>query len=203
MNALLQLVAPVNCVCCGKRAVLCCPEHLTDSGVTTVLETPIHYLTPLDDDRLRAMVAFKDKGVTALATQYALATRALLEAQGLDDLVVLVPPRNPRNYRIRGFHPALSVANKLGLRVRSATALKRLSDQRTLNASDRAQNLSGAYQFSGLEGESVLIFDDVMTTGATLRELHRAARVAGGEVVAGCVLAMRFADFAPTDLKKA
>lgn len=203
MDALLQLIAPVKCVCCGKSSVLCCPEHLTEPGVVALSGVPMHYLTPLDDDRLRTMIAFKDKGVTALAALYAKATRSYLEAQGFTDVVVVVPPRNPRNYRTRGFHPALLVANKLGLRVRSARALKRLADQRTLSALDRAQNLSGAYELSSLAGESVLLFDDVMTTGATLRELHRAATEAGGEVVAGCVLAMRFQEFVPTDLKKA
>jgi predicted amidophosphoribosyltransferase len=203
MRILLQLLAPVHCLCCGKSAELCCPEHLSDPGVIAFEQIPMHYLTSLDDDRLKVMAAFKDKGVTALATLYASATRSYLQSQGLNDLVVVVPPRNPRNYRTRGFHPALSVANKLGLRVLSARARKKVEDQRSLSAKDRAQNLSDAYELSSLVGERVLLFDDVMTTGSTLSELHRAATAAGGQVVAGCVLAMRFHDFVPAELKKA
>jgi predicted amidophosphoribosyltransferase len=203
LNQLLQMIAPVSCVCCGKSAELCCSEHLYEPGVVTFGAIPMHYLTPLDDERHRAMVAFKDQGVTALGSRYACATKSHLRTLGLANLIVVVPPRNPRNYRTRGFHPALAVANKLGLPVRTARARKQLADQRSLSAKDRALNLSGAYELSNLSGEKVLLFDDVMTTGATLRELHRAATVAGGQVTAGCVLAMRFPDFDPSDLKKA
>jgi predicted amidophosphoribosyltransferase len=41
----------------------------------------------------------------------------------------------------------------------------------------------------------VLLFDDVLTTGSTLREMARACRAAGVEVGASCVLAERFSIF--------
>ena len=73
---------------------------------------------------------------------------------------------------------------------------KRVLDQRGLNAQQRSENLSGAYRANSLAGKKVLLFDDVLTTSSTLREMRRAVEAAGGEVNGFCVLARRFVDSA-------
>jgi predicted amidophosphoribosyltransferase len=37
----------------------------------------------------------------------------------------------------------------------------------------------------------VFLFDDVLTTGATMREMNRSVTAAGGKVIGACVLAQR------------
>ncbi|MDE3012046.1 MAG: hypothetical protein KGI67_14270, partial [Pseudomonadota bacterium] len=54
----------------------------------------------------------------------------------------------------------------------------------------RRANLRDAFEVDALPpGTPVCLFDDVLTTGATLRELARAARAAGAGRVTAVVLA--------------
>jgi predicted amidophosphoribosyltransferase len=204
LRMLLQIIAPVRCLCCQKNATLCCPEHLYEPGIELIEGLVVHYLFPLDETRTAVMTAFKDEGVTALAKVFASSAGQLLAtAQLAYSVTLVIPPRNKSNYRKRGYHPVEMVANNLGSRVVRAKASKSISDQRGLDAKDRARNLDHAFELENLEGKQVLLFDDVLTTGATLRELKRAAEDAGAQVMAGCVLARRFADFDKANLKKA
>lgn len=113
------------------------------------------------------------------------------------DLVV-VPARNRPNYRKRGYDPALEIA-KRAFRNRADVVQLRSSrkflDQRSLDFRGRKQNLDGAFSISGLSGKQVLLFDDVLTTGATMKEMSRAVQAAGGKVIFGCVLAETIANF--------
>lgn len=204
LKLLLQIIAPVRCLCCQKNALLCCPEHLSEPGEESVAGIPVHYLFPLDQPRLRVMTAFKDRGVTALAPVIGSAMTELLSKLDIPHSVTLViPPKNKSNYRKRGYHPVQLIAKRLGMPVVSAKASKAILDQRQLSAEKRGENLRGAFYLEGLYGKQVVVFDDVLTTGATLRELIRASEEAGAEVIAGCVVARRFPDFAEGNLKKA
>ena len=150
------------------------------------------------------MTAFKDRGVTALAPVIGSVMNELLSKLDIPHSVTLViPPKNKSNYRKRGYHPVYLIAKRLGMPVVSARASKAILDQRQLSAEKREENLRGAFHLEGLSGKQVVVFDDVLTTGATLRELIRASEEAGAEVIAGCVVARRFPDFAEENLKKA
>ncbi|MEY4990827.1 MAG: hypothetical protein RIS08_1053 [Actinomycetota bacterium] len=196
LKILLQIIAPVRCACCEKNAVLCCDAHLWEPGVESIQGIPIHTAFPLDDLRVKAITAYKDRGVTALSKVFGLAARRLLDQlKPPTDSVIVIPPANKANYRKRGYHPVALIAKKLGFRVIAARTTKAVLDQRKLTASQRDQNLAGAFVLPPLRGKQVFVFDDVLTTGATVRELIRASRQAGAEVIAGCVLARRFSDF--------
>ncbi len=202
LKLLLQIIAPIRCLCCAKNAVLCCEAHLWEPGVEIIQGVPVHNAFPLDDLRLSVLTAFKDSGVTALAKVLGVVARRSLEKLELDETVTLViPPVNKSNYRKRGYHPVALVAKQLGYRVIEARTTKTLRDQRKLTALQREENLSGAFVLPPLGGKRVLVFDDVLTTGATLRELIRASKHAGAEVIAGCVLARRFSEFGATGSK--
>lgn len=105
------------------------------------------------------------------------------------DCIVPVP-LHPRREKERGFNQsfilAKSVAERYNINIR-AELLKRVRDtspQVGMNAKLRAKNLNGAFEASPeCAGLSVLLVDDVRTTGATLKECaselkkHGAARV--------------------------
>lgn len=124
-----------------------------------------------------------------------------------DALVVLVPvPSTPAAVRTRGHDPVLRMVRHTAGALRStgiaAVALpllhqrRRVDDQAGLSAAERAANLSGslavlARRRRRLTGRrvQVVVCDDVLTTGSTVREAQRALEAAGLPVTLAAVLA--------------
>jgi ComF family protein len=110
------------------------------------------------------------------------------------DLIVPVPLHAQR-LRQRGYNQSLLLAKQLGKHRRSPVAPRLLirtlptPPQQGLSLNVRQQNLRGAFALTNpLQGESVLLIDDVMTTGATVRECARVLRAGGaGEVVVAVI----------------
>lgn len=153
------------------------------------------------DDLLRAMIlAHKEHATFSLATPLG---RVLAAAASrlLDDecLTVLVPvPSRPAVVRARGHDPVLRFTRAAGRELRGrghcvqvAQVLEQrgpVHDQAGLTAGERAANLTGtmgvrasaraALARSGTP-LSLLVCDDVLTTGATAREAQRALEETG------------------------
>jgi ComF family protein len=113
--------------------------------------------------------------------------------------VIVAVPTSPEKRRERGFghaeEIALHLAKQLALPCR-ADALhftRRLADQTRLTAKERQKNLDGAFAVrpdSRCKDKTVLIVDDVMTTGATLFEAARALSEAGACRIGAAVVAV-------------
>jgi len=56
---------------------------------------------------------------------------------------------------------------------------RRVLDQSGLHRDERATNLSGAFRITSLARGELILIDDVVTTGATLREALRAVNSQG------------------------
>ncbi len=155
------------------------------------------------------LVAWKDRGRHDLERSLAVPLgRALVAAapgagsagspRGRTGLVVVPVPSSRTGRRRRG----ADVVRRLAVRaVRVAAAggapprvvpalavVRGVSDQSGLGAAQRVRNVDRAFgvrrRMTGrLEGMRVLIVDDVVTTGATAAEAHRALRAAGVQVV--------------------
>jgi predicted amidophosphoribosyltransferase len=116
--------------------------------------------------------------------------------------VELVPvPSHPAVVRERDHDPLLRIARvaagavrREGLRARVHPALRvtaRPVDQAGLDTTSRAANVRGrfAVRSSARAAVPVVIVDDVITTGATLREAQRALEVAGVTVLGAATVA--------------
>ena len=112
----------------------------------------------------------------------------------------LVPvPLHPKRLAARGYNQALLIAREFARRFADAdlhvdnNAVVRIREtdvQQRLNWIERRRNVRGAFAATrSLAGESVLLVDDVLTTGATLNELARVALAAGAAQVDALVLA--------------
>ena len=93
---------------------------------------------------------------------------------GQADMVVPIPMSSQR-LRERGYHPAAQLAQHLHTRTPPTPALLRpqhTPSQQGLTRAQRLRNLRNAFAVApqlrpSLHGQSVLLIDDVMTTGAT------------------------------------
>ncbi len=119
------------------------------------------------------------------------------------DLLVPVPLPLLRRVR-RGYNQSAEVGRRLarlaGLPTASRALARRIGGrlQAGLPASRRAGNVRGAFRprrAARLAGRSILLLDDVWTTGATLRECARALRRGGARRVVAFSLARVPADF--------
>jgi len=121
------------------------------------------------------------------------ASRSAQRAVGPAPELVVPVPLHPRRLRARGFNPALVVARAVARAAAAplaATALERVRDtpsQTGLSAAARRRNMNGALRARRAMPARVWIVDDVITTGATLREAARVLIDAGAQsVIAVC-----------------
>jgi len=114
---------------------------------------------------------------------------------GSPPIVIPVPLTN-RRLGMRGYNQSQMIAAEaarrwgLTLKARWLSKTKSTLRQATLSLSERRQNLCESFQaHADLAGHRVLLIDDIMTTGATLREAIRAIDRAGGTVISAAVIA--------------
>lgn len=123
--------------------------------------------------------------------------------------VLLPVPLHPRRQMERGYNQSLLIARVLSAKWNIALvprALRRVrftQPQARLNAAERALNVSGVFAPAHPEkisGRTILLVDDVITTGATVSDCARALYQAGAERVIAVVLARtgRTPDFKQT-----
>jgi predicted amidophosphoribosyltransferase len=157
----------------------------------------------------RLLLAYKEQGRHELAGLLAeLLARAVLGAAirgGVPPgaLLTLVPiPSRASSRRARGADVGLVLARSAvhelrarGWQVQVARPLRHRRttlDQAGLSRNERAKNLVGSLAAAPqwrAGSSAIVLVDDILTTGATLREAARALGTAGGAVVAAAVVA--------------
>ncbi len=99
----------------------------------------------------------------------------------LDENPCLVPPSANKAFRKRGFNPSFELAKLAGFNMSKEIIRIRQTDyQQGLDSSSRQSNIENAFKVK--KRGNFFLFDDVVTTGATIREMRRAVEDAGGEV---------------------
>jgi ComF family protein len=102
------------------------------------------------------------------------------------DLMAFVPLYHRRE-RERSYNQARLLAEQLGRRydrpvLRGIRRVRDTGTQTRLHMAGRVENVRGAFEVTEpgwVQGKTILLIDDVMTTGATLREAASALKAAG------------------------
>jgi len=114
----------------------------------------------------------------------------------LPDILVAVPMHRFRLIQ-RGLNPAFELARQVSrclgihLAVHDLQRIRGTPTQTGLDAVQRKRNLKGAFHWRGgrLDGQSVALVDDVMTTGSTMKECANVLKKSGATCISAWTLA--------------
>lgn len=193
-EACLDYIFPSKCPLCGLFAL---PAPCSACADEFVRLEPT--LDPRPDDAAldyraavfryegraaQAVRRLKYNRATALGEFMAATLRREANALGLGaDFVVPVPIHWSRRAG-RGFNQAELLASQFKVESAALTRIRRTRPQVGLSRVERARNLAGAFRAAPLvQGRSVLLIDDVLTSGQTAHECATALRAAGAAEV--------------------
>ena len=191
---------------CGRRvdrpqSLICSRCYATLPWYEEFAKSAFAYLEPIAE----LITGFKFDGKTSLAGDFAaaleLSFRSKHDAAAVD--VVVPVPLHPNRLRERGYNQsaliAAGFAKRIG-RVCDVDSLVRIRDtehQSRSTGEERRLNLKGAFRVldpAMIRGRTVVLVDDVMTTGATVDECSAALMAAGAHRVIPFVLAKALMD---------
>lgn len=118
--------------------------------------------------------------------------RERLKESEIENMIVTFVPASEEKRQKRGYDQAeelaIVVAEQMGLELDGEILVKtrETGEQKLLTAKERAENLKGSFRVHKrtlVNGRSVLLIDDIMTTGSTGSECARVLKNAGASKV--------------------
>lgn len=192
------------CAFCGSQVTagltcpFCRPGHFLDR-----LWVATSYENPLVEKTLKAM---KYKFVKTLANDIAVLMAKYLERRfssgfdiGRDSTIIVPVPLHRRRLNWRGFNQSEIIGRQIGShfglnfredalrRKRNRTPQAQITDRNS-----RITNMKGVFKCQRPElvrGKTIILIDDIATTGSTFDDCSRALKGAGAREVIGFVLA--------------
>ncbi len=206
LDFLTEFVFPPTCAgcnCAGSWMCEFCSERLvvigqpgtvsgnSEPGFESSQLARFAYVEPLR----RAIHLLKYERQRARAEWFAAELRHTIEPLREASTVLQPIPLTARRQRARGFNQSTEIALQVGRltgtpMVESLARVRETQPQVELSGLERVANVRGAFeatkQFAGLR---VILIDDVITTGSTMRECAIACYEAGAEYVVGVAVA--------------
>ena len=194
-----------RCAKCGLPAPHCsCAPHSRRNKPMDRLTYTFFYNSKDTECPANRMIytlkRVRDRRLTAfLGTWMARSLQSFARSRGilLSAYTITYPPRSRRAVRQYGFDHTALLARALGreLSLPVVKALDRRGNrvQKKLTVRERAENAAASYRLSrsvtDLDGEKMILVDDVITSGATLSACEALLYKAGARDVILCTLA--------------
>ena len=194
LNSLTEIKPPL-CPVCGlpqTTAALCSRCNNREMEIDGI-RAPFAF----DGVMREAIHQLKYQNLRAIAAQLGQLLYEFLTANPVPGEVLVPVPLHKKRLRERGYNQSQLLAEELGkltnLPVADYLSRERhsLPQARTSSADERRANVAGAFSCisQGLENKTVILIDDVSTSGATLDACAAALKAAGAVSVWGLVLA--------------
>ncbi len=211
----LNVVSPSLCASCGKKPASypfpicldCASEVLSSAsplaaqaGAAIKVHSCLEYTPPVR----ACLKSFKFNGNSSLADFFHRIIRSYILHSGLRkekfDLIIPVPLHVSRK-RKRGYNQsdliAAGAASSLSAPLKSGLLVKTRNTppQSGLGKKERSENLRGSFAVSDpslVKGRTILLVDDIMTTGATVEECSSTLERCGSSMISALTLARVF-----------
>lgn len=192
MRSILDLIVPSHCVGCGAPATPWCTDCAAALAVFPVSRPGLasaYALSAYEDAARRAVLAYKEKRRHELAVPLGKALAGALPAIRAGPYALVPAPSRPSAARARYGQHMTAVARACALALALAgyqasvvpvlTLSGRAKDSVGLTPAARTANLRGRLHCRPNPPQSVVLLDDVITTGATATACIAALKEAG------------------------
>ena len=184
----IPYVKPPICMTCGrgKEECLCKGKQI----FYTCLSAPFYYENEVKKCILNFKFYSKISNAKILANEMAKTARCNY-GQKAFDIITYVPLTN-ESLKIRGYNQSLLLAVEVGKILKLKPPMNIISKiydtpaQHTMNSSMRKGNLAGVFEITDPElvkDKTILLCDDIATTGATLNECAKMLVLSGAKEV--------------------
>jgi len=204
---LTEIIFPSRCIGCTKLGISICSEcrkqwhpHIYQREINWNGENfPVLSAIQYSPIASRVLLSAKESQIRAadqlIVNGVLHSLNTFVKRYGSATLVPVPSRKSANRKRGRNFLQEITsqVAAEVGLSSHSLLAHSRkVRDQSRLNIADRSENVSRAFTIApeltaqlsaGNTGPTIIVIDDLITTGATLSEAIRALRTAGFTVL--------------------
>ncbi len=198
------LFFPVNCVICHKGDKLVCRDCISKA------ETEKNYMFPEYNflDNLLVLGDYKNEVIKKMIWEmkynfnkelvefFSLMIAEKFKKELINDFVFVSVPLHKKRHKFRGFNQsdliAKSLAEKTNIIYLENTLRKNkvTQNQAELSKKERLKNNTGVFEVRRVvKSKNIFLVDDVITTGATIKECVKVLKEAGANKVWGVVLA--------------
>lgn len=181
----MDLLFPKRCVGCGRIGRYFCFDCRKMIRYIDRAAQPIHFFH-YEGVIQKAIKALKYRYVSDLASEFV----SLIPPLTIAKADMLIPiPLHPVRLRERGYNQAevlgTLIAKKLGIPMRTdiLKRVKKTTPQVEMKKrSERLKNMEGVFVSNKVSG-TIILFDDVYTTGATMQSAANVLKQKGASVV--------------------
>ncbi len=194
MKSLIQSIRKIlfksQCIVCGEKAndklkYLCynC-HHKLSIGSSLKKNGNLYYIWNYDSDFRKLISEYKLKNKLGIAKVLADAVEGqFIDIIKKENIEVIVPvPISKLRKLERGFNQVEEILKCLGYPYFKAKRVKNTEHMyKLLSREERNKNIEKSFEIRdlALDGKIILIFDDIVTTGSTVRELIKEIRRSG------------------------
>lgn len=182
------------CPKCGKDDCVCLEEKYSFDEVIV----PFYY----DNCVSVSLQRFKFDNAFFYSKTYAyyIAEKLIKSRLAKDADIITYVPMTFRAQSVRGYNQARCIADDLskitGIKAKGLLKKKkRTKNQHDLGGKQRRENLKNAFEVIDtveVKGKTIILCDDIMTTGSTLNEVAKTLKKSGADKIICCVVASTY-----------
>ena len=187
------IIYPPNdrCISCGEDFIGLCP--ICKSEIKRVKETKDNYYSYAYYNGVikNVILNFKYKKIFLAGDILSEFLLEIIKENNIEADGIFFVPASKKSIKKRGFNQCEIIAKKVGEFTsipvyKSLIKIKETKEQKTLSKYDREENIKDAFiilKSEEVKDKRIILIDDVITTGATIKECEKVLREFGAKEI--------------------